>query len=220
MGRFQSLLGGGEEEQDNFLDESSGAFSLSPMQRLYGFAGCLLAGLVCMLLSLVAFARPIKFAILFSFGNLLAIGSTALLIGVGQQLRMMLDPVRIYATAIYIGSVILALVCALCFHNKVLTILAIISEICALIWYSLSYIPFARRMVSELLMRTTKGVPCLSSSVWDASSYFGILRSNWWLRLHRLSFGFLVDMGTSWLHGVCKETSLASLIERLKLPLY
>lgn len=40
-------------------------------------------------------------------------GSTAFLIGPEQQMRMMLDPVRIFATAIYIGCVVLALICAL-----------------------------------------------------------------------------------------------------------
>ncbi|XP_076906181.1 polyamine oxidase 2-like [Bidens hawaiensis] len=34
------------------------------------------------------------------------------------------------------------------------------------------------------------------------------------------SFGFPVDLGASWLHGVCKENPLAPLIGRLRLPLY
>ncbi|XXG68322.1 hypothetical protein AAC387_Pa06g1434 [Persea americana] len=34
------------------------------------------------------------------------------------------------------------------------------------------------------------------------------------------SFGFPVDMGASWLHGVCRENPLAPLIGRLGLPLY
>ncbi|KAI3897001.1 hypothetical protein MKX03_015825 [Papaver bracteatum] len=34
------------------------------------------------------------------------------------------------------------------------------------------------------------------------------------------SFGFPVDMGASWLHGVCRENPLASLISRLGLPLH
>ncbi|XP_020684432.1 polyamine oxidase 3 isoform X1 [Dendrobium catenatum] len=34
------------------------------------------------------------------------------------------------------------------------------------------------------------------------------------------SFGFPVDMGASWLHGVCNENPLAPLIGRLGLPLY
>lgn len=40
-------------------------------------------------------------------------GSTAFLIGPAQQIRMMFDPVRMYATTIYIGCVVLALICAL-----------------------------------------------------------------------------------------------------------
>ncbi|CAK9151620.1 unnamed protein product [Ilex paraguariensis] len=131
----QSLFGGGDSDpQDNLLDESEGPCSLSPLQRMYGFAACLLAGLICTFLSLIVFAIPIKFALLFTFGNMMAVGSTAFLIGAGQQARMMLDPVRVYATAVYVGCVVLALICALLIHNKVLTILAIICEICALIW--------------------------------------------------------------------------------------
>ncbi|XP_008787658.2 vesicle transport protein SFT2B isoform X2 [Phoenix dactylifera] len=129
----RSLLGADEEQDQDFLGESNGSCSLSPLQRLYGFAACLVAGLACMLLSLIVFLKPIKFAVIFTFGNILAVGSTAFLIGPGRQVRMMLDPVRVYATVIYIGCVILALVSALWIHSKVLALLAIISEICALI---------------------------------------------------------------------------------------
>ncbi|KAE9464712.1 hypothetical protein C3L33_03343, partial [Rhododendron williamsianum] len=195
----QFISGGDEEQQDNLLGDTEGLCSLSPLQqRIYGFAACLLAGLVLMFLSLIVFAKPIKFALLFTFGNMLAVGranlvlmdflvnpswksdnskfvstaeyltflncssefkletvsgSTAFLIGPEQQMRMMLDPVRIFATAIYIGCVVLALICALWIHSKILTLIAIICEICALIWYSLSYIPFARRVVSDMTIR-------------------------------------------------------------------
>ncbi|KAK7384997.1 hypothetical protein VNO78_30704 [Psophocarpus tetragonolobus] len=149
-----SLTGDNEEQGQILLDEDSGGLcSLSTMQRIYGFAACLIAGLACMLLSMIIFAKPIKFAVLFTFGNLLAVGSTAFLLGPAQQLGMMFDRVRVFATAIYLGCVVMALICALLIHSKVLTIIAIIIEIGALIWYSLSYIPFARRMVSELMIR-------------------------------------------------------------------
>ncbi|XP_041997255.1 vesicle transport protein SFT2B-like isoform X2 [Salvia splendens] len=106
-----------EEQQDYFVEGTEGLCSLSPMQRMYGFGACLLAGVVCMFLSMIVFAKPIKFAVLFTFGNVLAVGSTAFVIGPKQQLRMMLDDARIYATAIYGGCVIVALVCALLIHN-------------------------------------------------------------------------------------------------------
>jgi hypothetical protein len=73
--------------------------------------------------------------------------------GLNKQLRMMLDPVRVYATAIYGGCVVFALIFALLLHDKLLTLIAIICEICALFWYSLSYIPFARRIVSDLMVK-------------------------------------------------------------------
>ncbi|KAE8726996.1 vesicle transport protein SFT2B-like isoform X2 [Hibiscus syriacus] len=143
-----------EERAESFLDEESeGLCSLSATQRLYASAACLLSGLVLMFLSFVVFAIPIKFALLFTFGNVLAVGSTAFLMGPEQQLQMMFDSVRIYATAVYIGFVVLALICALLIHSKILTLLAVICEICALVWYCLSYIPFARRIVSDLMVR-------------------------------------------------------------------
>ncbi|OAY30136.1 vesicle transport protein SFT2B [Manihot esculenta] len=150
----QFLSGGDEEKEESLLDEESDDLcSLSPTQRMYAFAACLIAGLACMFLSLIVFVRPIKFAVLFTFGNVLAVGSTAFLIGLGRQLSMMFDSVRVYATAIYLGFVVISLICALLIHSKILTLIAIICEICALIWYSLSYIPFARTMVSNLMIR-------------------------------------------------------------------
>ncbi|XP_048426989.1 vesicle transport protein SFT2B isoform X1 [Pyrus x bretschneideri] len=156
----QSILGDNEERGESLLDEESeGLFNLSATQRMYAFAACFLAGMLCMFLSMIVFAKPIKFAVLFTFGNLLAVGRwvnmnrTAFLFGPARQMRMMFDTVRVFATAIYLGCVVLALICALLIRSKILTIIAIICEICALIWYSLSYIPFARRMVSELMIR-------------------------------------------------------------------
>ncbi|KAK7261610.1 hypothetical protein RIF29_27925 [Crotalaria pallida] len=143
----------GEQDESLLGEASDGLCSLSPTQRIYAFAACLIAGLACMFLSMIVFVKPIKFAVLFTFGNLLAVGSTAFLLGPAQQFQMMFDPVRVFATAIYLGCVVIALICALWIHSKLLTLIAIIIEIGALIWYSLSYIPFARRMVSELMIR-------------------------------------------------------------------
>ncbi|TXG71223.1 hypothetical protein EZV62_006158 [Acer yangbiense] len=187
MWKLKQLVPGGDEErEENFLEEESdGLCSLSYTQRMYAFAACLVVGLACMFLSMIVFIKPIKFAILFTLGNLLAVGSTAFLIGPAQQINMMFDSARIYATAVYLGCVVIALICALLvfgkelnllqdlpssyasnstvfgflskyaerIHSKILTLIAIICEICALIWYSLSYIPFARRIVSDLMVR-------------------------------------------------------------------
>ncbi|XP_072970953.1 uncharacterized protein [Typha angustifolia] len=141
-----------EEESSSFFDDFNRQCTLTTQQRLYGFAICLAAGLACTFLSMLVFFNPVKFGITFTFGNLLALGSTAFLIGPKRQVFMMLDPVRIYATALYIASIIIALFCALYVHNKLLTLLAIILEFGALVWYSLSYIPFARSIVSKIMV--------------------------------------------------------------------
>ncbi|KAH0687344.1 hypothetical protein MTR67_015298 [Solanum verrucosum] len=109
----ESILGENEEQQDNLFGDQEALCSVSPLQRVYGFAACLLAGFICMFLSMIVFIKPIKFALLFTFGNMLAIGSTTFLIGPMQQLSMMMDPVRAYATSMYVGCVVLALICAL-----------------------------------------------------------------------------------------------------------
>ncbi|XP_078428225.1 uncharacterized protein LOC144700651 isoform X1 [Wolffia australiana] len=145
-------LGGNEEIEEGFLGESGDRCSLSRQNKVYGFAVCLLSGFACTFLSLIVFVKPIKFGILFTFGNFLAIISTVFLIGPCAQLRLMGDPVRIYATAIYFGSFFFALICAFMIRSKMLTLLSIVAEICALLWYSLSYVPFARRMVSNLVI--------------------------------------------------------------------
>ncbi|KAJ6976742.1 hypothetical protein NC653_028801 [Populus alba x Populus x berolinensis] len=207
----QFLSGDDEEREESFLEEESDGFcSLSPTQRMYAFAASLVAGLALMFLacppfgfevylfvccwivlkhkkcslcdSLIVFAKPIKFALLFTFGNVLAVGSTAFLIGPGRQLGMMFDPARIYATAIYIGCVVLALICALLttkydfqpfflcirqhlynsfsefnnrkffWHLKCFVRYTYLPSL-SYFRYSLSYIPFARRMVSNLMIR-------------------------------------------------------------------
>ncbi|CAL4959011.1 unnamed protein product [Urochloa decumbens] len=149
----RSLAGGDDEElqEESILGDTEDLCSLSPLQRIYAFAACLVAGLALMILSFIVFGRPIKFAVMFTFGNMLAVGSTAFVMGPQKQLRMMFDPVRLYATAIYVGCVVLALIFALWLHDKLLTLIAIICEICAL--FCLSYIPFARRMVSDLMVK-------------------------------------------------------------------
>ncbi|XP_057526747.1 uncharacterized protein LOC130805925 [Amaranthus tricolor] len=156
---WKSILGRDDDEDrdedffNNQTNDGQNHCALSYTKRLYGFAACLISGLLFIFLSMVVFIKPIKFALLFTFGNMLAVGSTAFLIGLVEQLRKMFDPIRIYATAVYLGCAVLALICAVLIHSKILTILAMICEICALIWYSLTYIPFARRVVSDVMIR-------------------------------------------------------------------
>ncbi|XP_011621014.1 vesicle transport protein SFT2B isoform X2 [Amborella trichopoda] len=128
MGRLKSFVGMEVEEEVaeenvSFFDDFNRQCTLSTKQRMTGFAICLVAGLTCTLMSILVFFNPIKFAVAFTLGNMLSLGSTAFLIGPKRQV-----------------------------HSKLLTLLAIIIEFCALFWYSLSYIPFARAAVSKAML--------------------------------------------------------------------
>ncbi|GAQ87770.1 Membrane protein involved in ER to Golgi transport [Klebsormidium nitens] len=158
MERLKLMLGYDAEpepdpEDEGILAELNQYCTLTRKQRLYGFAGCMSLGLLCSLLSSLVWLNPVKFAITYTFGNLLSLGSTTFLVGPMRQLKMMFDPVRAVATIVYVVAIVLTLFCALYLHDILLTMICIVVEFCAVIWYSLSYIPFARRMVASCLTR-------------------------------------------------------------------
>ncbi|CAI5523182.1 unnamed protein product [Closterium sp. Naga37s-1] len=130
--------------EPSILDELNQYCSLTLKQRIYGFATCLCIGILCTLMSILVFPHPIKFALTYSIGNLMAIGSTGFLIGFTRQLKMMFDPIRIGAAIVFVLSLVLTLVAALYVQDALLTLLCIVVQACSLIWYSLSYIPFAQ----------------------------------------------------------------------------
>ncbi|EFJ19174.1 hypothetical protein SELMODRAFT_111302 [Selaginella moellendorffii] len=159
VGRLRNFVGfpADEElpdEEESLIPTFEQGWKLTARQRAYGFVACLSLGIFCSFLSSLVFFRPTKFAITFTIGNLLSLGSTGFLVGPRKQLDMMFDPVRILSTAIYIFSIFLALFCALHLHDRLLTILSIIIQAFALLWYSLSYIPFAQSAARGWILST------------------------------------------------------------------
>lgn len=69
------------------------------------------------------------------------------------------------------------------------------------------------------------GISGVAAARFLQNAYFKVLllesRDRLGGRIHTdKSFGYPVDMGASWLHGVCNENPLAPLIRRLGLTLY
>lgn len=74
---------------------------------------------------------PHKFAAAFTMGNVLAIASTWVLVGPRAQLQTMFHPVRAVAAAIYVTSLVVALVAAF-FGGKfryVIVLVALVAEL-------------------------------------------------------------------------------------------
>lgn len=157
MGKARELAGLAEEEaaavpeEPSMMDEISQSCALTYKQRLYGFAACLSLGLFCVFLSMLVFFNPIKFALSYTLGNILAIGSTGFLIGFWRQLQLMFAPIRALAAILYLVAIVLTLLCALWVQDPLLTIVCILVQSCSLIWYSLSYIPFAQAAARRIL---------------------------------------------------------------------
>jgi len=80
----------------------------------------------------------------------MAICSTAFLVGPMRQLKMMMNPNRLIATIVYVLALALTLVAAFLIKSQLLVLVAVIIQFCALVWYCLSYIPFARQLLSGL----------------------------------------------------------------------
>ncbi|CAN6845766.1 unnamed protein product [Brassica oleracea] len=117
-------------------------------KRMYRFAASLAAGLLLMFLVMINFTYPLDdLDVVFFFG------STAFLMEPEQQINMMFISTLPLSMS---DASFLHSFCALdliLIHSKILTVIAILCKTCALMWYSLSYIPFARRMVSEIMFR-------------------------------------------------------------------
>lgn len=72
------------------------------------------------------------------------------LVGPMSQVKRMFKPTRIIATAVYL--VMIALTLFFAFRKRTgMALLCSILQILALIWYGLSYIPYARTMVKKCL---------------------------------------------------------------------
>ena len=146
--------------------------SLSYTQRMYGFAGCFVAGWMVSFLSTISLWQGNfkTFGIFYTFGNIIALCSTAFLIGPKRQCKNMWKPIRRVATAIFLGSLLAVIITAASWpeytaaaqaanakhkkgHEKpgggIMILLLIIIQFCAAVWYTASYIPFGRKMLKN-----------------------------------------------------------------------
>ena len=134
------------DEVDEKLCEACG---LGRMQRYMCFGGCFVLGWVCGWMAFISLTNPPKFAIIYTVGNLIALGGGFFLSGPCNQLKKMFAEKRFIATGIYLVMMILTLVLALKEAPIVLILLSALGQFLAMTWYFLSYIPYARTVVKN-----------------------------------------------------------------------
>ncbi|KAK7206427.1 SFT2 domain protein [Myxozyma melibiosi] len=139
-------------------------FKMSRWDRIVCFGVCLGASalffVLCFALFPILLLKPVKFAILWSFGSLLFVISFGCLQGPVNYTLHLVSPNRLPFTVIYFGSIILTLVFSLGMHSKILTVIACVAQILAALWYTVSYFPLGTqglRFASRLGLRQVNG---------------------------------------------------------------
>jgi len=145
--------GGAMPDTQFFEGDSAYKFlGLTRTQRLYGFVGCLALGFLLSILGSIVFFVGLLtlFAVLYVLGTVLSLVGTGFLIGFGNQFKMMWKPIRVVATILFIGSIVLVLIAAFVIKSDILCLIFVIIEYLAYTWYTLSYIPYARSAVLKV----------------------------------------------------------------------
>jgi len=139
---------------------------LSYKQRIYGWLACFLLGCFISLLSFRQFLHDLsRFAMLYSFGNLVGLCSSFFLCGPRAQFRSMKDPKRVTTSVLYVLSMVLTLVAAVWVRKdangevlnkplkRLLILILVITQWCCLTWYCISYIPYGRSMARSCMKK-------------------------------------------------------------------
>jgi len=158
FGTKDSSRTGGDDEEALLSDNESSSSgnwyteakkdcfpSLTKKQRIFGFVTSL--GLGLFFFSFATFYIPIivikarKFALMFSLGSLFTLGSFSFLWGPCNHLTHLFSKERLPFTSVYLGTLTLTLYFALGLQSYILTSVAAVGQVLALLWFVISYIP-------------------------------------------------------------------------------
>ena len=128
-------------------------------QRVKGFAICFAIGTLIQFLSMgslfgILLGRTSKFGILYTLGNIVSLVGIFFLVGPKKQLDSMKEEQRMWTSITFVLSMLLTFVSIYLIKSNLLTLLFVIIQFSAYIWYVLSYLPYGR----EIAMKCVKGL--------------------------------------------------------------
>jgi hypothetical protein len=99
---------------------------------------------------------PFPFVTIYTTGNVLSLLSSTFLCGPRMQFRRMTHESRKYTTIVYLSSIVTTIIVAFIpgipkVPRLILFVLLLILQFTSCLWYSLSYLPFARRAVLKFV---------------------------------------------------------------------
>ena len=93
--------------------------------------------------------NPAPFAFKYTFGNLLALGSSSFLVGPAKQCRDMLTPERRTASIVYFVTLFGTLWSVFVLKWRLVSFACVILQFGALTWYMLSYVPYGQQCLKK-----------------------------------------------------------------------
>ena len=138
------------------VQNESSCGSLSYTERLVGFIGCFVLSMLCGALGTVAFftGNITQFSVFFTISNIVSISGTFFLVGPVKQWKSMLEETRLVATLVFVAAMVGTLVAAFVLKLAAVVIVCVLIQYLAMLWYSLSYIPYARTAVKNAVKYT------------------------------------------------------------------
>lgn len=136
-----------EEKWENFKNSSK---RFTWKQRLIGLGVCWGLAFVFITMAFVfGFAIISTFIIAYSLANVFFILGSFFIISPRKQVKHICAPKRIIASVLYFGSLILTIVFAVVVENSGAAVVMMLIQICALVWYIASFIPYARTLMKK-----------------------------------------------------------------------
>ena len=142
--------------------------SLTLKQRITGWAVCIGIGFLLSffssgLLISLASGNVVKFSIFYSIGTLLSLISSLFLWGPVSQCKKMFEKTRIFSTIIVLLCIVGIIACCVLkqfvFPDKkylgFIILVLVIVQFCAYFWYTLSFIPFGRKVFCKCFQKAT-----------------------------------------------------------------
>lgn len=169
---FKAQLGLEEEEKKKTVSEEleDAVCSLCPdltyEQRIGGYVTCFVISFILSIGSLtrlvqLAQGEPGPFVVFYSLGNVVAIVGSLFLMGPKSQCRSMFKKTRRWATICYLSTILITIFCA--FYQGIppesrvgVIVVCVIIQWIAMLWYTISFIPYAREYVKTVCCQGCK----------------------------------------------------------------
>mmetsp|Transcript_7416 Transcript_7416/g.14698 ORF Transcript_7416/g.14698 Transcript_7416/m.14698 type:complete len:212 (+) Transcript_7416:322-957(+) len=130
---------------------------LSYETRLYGFVICFCIG-TFMSISSTFFVpsivfKPEKFALPYTMGNLLSLGSSMFFVGPTRFCTTLFNETRRVAAILYVSTLVLTFVFAVYLQIGIICLVLVIIQFSSYLWLMASYIPYGRQMLHGFAKR-------------------------------------------------------------------